>query len=81
MDDGLPLPTITYSNGPGWFNAYIVDGSGNVARRDLTGDDVTSLDYVKPAGANRLTATHGGEDVALYAVGEKALRDIKHAIF
>jgi alkaline phosphatase len=74
MDDGLPLPTITYTNGPGWIGAYVVDENGNAARRNLTGDDVTSYDYVHSAGALRYSETHGGDDVALFAVGEKTSR-------
>ncbi|KAA0196437.1 hypothetical protein HAZT_HAZT010171 [Hyalella azteca] len=74
MDDGLPLPTITYTNGPGWIGSYVVDENGNAARRNLTDDDVTSYDYVHSAGALRYSETHGGDDVALFAVGEKTSR-------
>ncbi|KAF2362389.1 Alkaline phosphatase [Trinorchestia longiramus] len=69
MDDGLPLSTITYTNGPGFQGSYIADNGGNVERRNLTDDDVTDYDFVKPAGALRYSETHGGDDVALYAIG------------
>lgn len=69
MDDGLPLPTMTYTNGPGFNDTYVLSDEGEVVRRNLTDDDVTNYEYVKPSGAFRGYDTHGGDDVALFATG------------
>ncbi|MCL4163347.1 UNVERIFIED_CONTAM: hypothetical protein GTU68_006277, partial [Idotea baltica] len=57
---------MTYANGPG-MNYTVVDGAA--ARIDLTNTNTTSFDYVQQAAAYNDFETHGGEDVAIYAIG------------
>ncbi len=63
--DGLPLPILTYSTGPGGPKA----GEG---RRDLSEVDVTAPDQVRQAGVLLGSAAHTGEDVPAYAEGPAA---------
>ncbi|XP_069975298.1 alkaline phosphatase, tissue-nonspecific isozyme [Penaeus vannamei] len=68
VTDGLPFTTLMFTNGFG-FN-YTWNGE-KVVRPNLTGTDTASKDYVAQAGVatRKGSATHGGEDVAVYAVG------------
>ena len=68
LEDGLPLSTLTYADGPGYHTSYEVSG-GSVVRHNLTGENYTLFDYVKPAGAPKDSSTHSGEDVAVFAKG------------
>ncbi|XP_054280459.1 alkaline phosphatase-like [Macrosteles quadrilineatus] len=62
--DGLPYSTLLYSNGPGYSSPRSVPGNG-------TGD---SQNAVHSSGVPRQWATHGGEDVPVYAQGPMALQ-------
>ncbi len=62
--DGKPYTTLAYANGPG----YTAGGE----RPDLSAIDTADPDY-RPLGGVPLAAeTHGGEDVAVYAIGPGA---------
>lgn len=58
--DGKPFTTLSYANGPG---AHAGE------RRDITDDATTALDYRQPALVPLISASHGGEDVAVRAIG------------
>lgn len=58
--DGKAYTTLSYANGPG-----AVDGHRHDPRRD----DTSAPGYVHPALMHLESASHGGEDVALHAVG------------
>lgn len=58
-----PFTTLGYSNGT---------GARKGERPDLTEEQVTSPDYKQEANIPLGSETHGGEDVAIYAVGPNA---------
>lgn len=65
--DQMPYTTLLYSNGPG-FGRHPVSG-----RRDnISGTDPLDKNYVQQAAVPRQWATHGGEDVPVYAQGPMA---------
>ncbi|XP_046389629.1 alkaline phosphatase, tissue-nonspecific isozyme-like [Ischnura elegans] len=55
--DGLPYTTLLYSSGPGF------------GRENLTSVDTGAKNVVQQSAVPRLWATHGGEDVPVYAKG------------
>lgn len=57
--DGYPYLTLSYANGP----------SIHLGRTNLTGMDPESDDFQQPVPIPMELETHGGEDVAVYAVG------------
>jgi alkaline phosphatase len=59
--DGKPYTTLSYANGPG----AVRDGP----RRDPADEDTLALTYIQPALVPFGGATHGGEDVAVRAIG------------
>uniref|UniRef100_A0A6M2E0I5 alkaline phosphatase n=1 Tax=Xenopsylla cheopis TaxID=163159 RepID=A0A6M2E0I5_XENCH len=64
-NDGLPLATLNYANGPGYDTHFKDNG-----RQDFTKVVNTSdADYVAPATAPLYLETHGGDDVAVFANG------------
>lgn len=65
--DQMPYTTLLYGNGPG-FGRHPVSG-----RRDnISGTDPLDKNYVQQAAVPRQWATHGGEDVPVYAQGPMA---------
>ena len=58
-----PFTTLGYSNGT---------GARKGERPTLTEDQVTSPDYKQEANIPLSSETHGGEDVAIYAIGPNA---------
>ncbi|KAK2138355.1 hypothetical protein NP493_7923g00000 [Ridgeia piscesae] len=67
-DDGKPMLTLTYSDGPG-FDVHHMKNGAEVPRMNLSGSDTTAPDFVQDAGVPRYEVSHGGEDVAIYARG------------
>lgn len=65
-EDGLPLLTLSYANGPG-FKTYF-DTKNNV-RIDPTSIDKTDPHVPYPTTVELDQETHGGDDVAVYASG------------
>ncbi|GFS41922.1 alkaline phosphatase, tissue-nonspecific isozyme [Trichonephila inaurata madagascariensis] len=63
--DGMPYTTLMYSSGPG----YKISATG---RENITGVNTAHKDYLQQATVPRSTATHGGEDVGVYAIGPMA---------
>ncbi|XP_036322972.1 membrane-bound alkaline phosphatase-like [Rhagoletis pomonella] len=64
--DRKPLMTLSYANGPSYEKFYDVD---NKVRRDPTTIVTGDIYDVFPATAPLDTETHGGDDVAVFAVG------------
>lgn len=61
--DGKPYTTLSYATGPG----------GKASERtDVRDADTLASDYVQPALVPLRSATHGGEDVSLHAIGPSA---------
>jgi len=58
--DGKPYTTLGYNNGPGAIRGE---------RRKLSDTDVTDPSFLQPAVVPLPSETHGGEDVALFAIG------------
>lgn len=58
--DGKPYTTLGYTNGPG-----AIEGS----RADLSDVDVEALNFKQQSAIPMPSETHGGEDVALFAIG------------
>ena len=58
---GKPYTTLSYANGPGYVNGD--------KRPDLTHVDTTNPDYRQAAAIPKMSETHSGEDVAIYATG------------
>ena len=61
-DDGLPYTTLGYWDGPGAVPA-------GETRADLTNVDTTDPDYIQQAIVPFSSETHGGDDVAVFAMG------------
>lgn len=61
--DLLQYTTLSYGTGPGY------KPSKDDRRHDVSKDDLTSNDYGYPAIAPLLSATHGGDDVGIFASG------------
>ncbi len=58
---GKPYTTLSYANGPGYVNGD--------QRPDLTHVDTTNPDYRQAATIPKISETHSGEDVVIYATG------------
>ncbi|MCC6824242.1 MAG: alkaline phosphatase [Acidobacteria bacterium] len=83
---GLPYTTLSYANGKGYQGASDTQPEGpkkccgeaksfeplKNGRRDLTNVDTTDKDYLQEAMIPLSGETHGGEDVAVFAVGPNA---------
>lgn len=65
---GLPYTTLSYANGPGWWDA-IAKGQ---KRPDLSSVDTGALGYLQEAAVPLGSETHAGEEVAIYASGPKS---------
>lgn len=64
--------TISYANGPGFFNHYQKDSSSLSPWKDVKEEDFESINYKQPAmtpGPDG-SETHGGEDVGIFATGK-----------
>jgi alkaline phosphatase len=74
--DGKPYTTLQYANGPGaLFPAVPKDAKEAPPaglRPDLTTVDTTSVDFLQQALVPTQSETHGGDDVAVYAIGPYA---------
>jgi alkaline phosphatase len=66
-DRGRPFTTLTYANGPG----FTPDGKSakGAPPPPLTDDQVTRPGYQQQAAVPLPAEAHGGEDVAIYAIG------------
>lgn len=64
-EDSMSFFTLNYANGMGYFDH--VESSGG--RKDPLGMDFRSKHFRQPATVPLDYETHGGEDVAVYAVG------------
>jgi len=71
--DKQPLTVITYANGPG-FGPYLAVNETNHVTREPMQNFLQELrpDTSFPATAAEWSSDHGGEDVAIYAVGPMA---------
>jgi len=71
--DGKPYTTLTYANGPGHARhgsiAEREAKGGTPGRTDTSAIDTTSKDYFQESLVPLYSETHGGEDVAIYAIG------------
>lgn len=61
--DNLPYTTLSYANGPGYKPPQ------KNARHNLVADQMESLNYTYPSLVPMSRETHGGEDVAVFAIG------------
>lgn len=59
--DGKPYTTLMYATGPG--------GADNAPRRDPATEDTDGHDYLQSATVPQGSASHGGEDVEVKAIG------------
>ncbi|XP_069991183.1 alkaline phosphatase-like [Penaeus vannamei] len=71
VTDGMPYTTLMFTTGHGYN--YTWDGE-KVVRRNLTGVDTKDKDFAPLAAVPTIFGeeTHGGEDVAAFAVGPMA---------
>ena len=92
-EDGLPYTTLGYNNGPGF---HLIEDSGSAddvydedvhmsGRVDLTDVDTTAIGFHPETVVPMSSETHGGEDVAIFAIGAGAdlVRGVmeQHVIF
>ncbi|KAF7409755.1 hypothetical protein HZH68_004136 [Vespula germanica] len=63
--DGQPYTTLLYSNGPGYTQPRNI-------LRDAGKDSIQVKSHPETAGVPRAWATHGGEDVPVFAIGPLA---------
>lgn len=79
-EDGLPYTTLGYNNGPGF---HLIEDSASAddvyeedihmdGRVDLTNVDTTAPGFHSEAVVPMSSETHGGEDVAIFAIGPGA---------
>lgn len=61
--DGQPYSTLLYGNGPGYSSPRTVPAANNASDTGSVGDKNVAHGSAVP----RQWATHGGEDVPLYA--------------
>lgn len=64
LGDGLPMETLTYADGPGYWKTYDVNG-----RVDIRGQDFTHKDRQYSAGVPLEYESHAADDVGIYASG------------
>ena len=75
--DGMPYTTLGYNNGPGY---HFIEGSKSAddvyglpvhagGRVDLTDVDTEAAGFHPESTVTLSSETHGGEDVAIYAIG------------
>ncbi|XP_062716037.1 membrane-bound alkaline phosphatase-like [Aedes albopictus] len=69
-EDNLPYTTLSYANGPGYYHTYKEDNRGE--RVDISGMNFKDFRTQYPATVPLDEATHGGEDVPVYARGPMA---------
>ncbi|XP_065560991.1 alkaline phosphatase-like isoform X1 [Artemia franciscana] len=65
--DHMPWTTLSYANGPGYRK-----GNPDGSRYNITDDDFQAIEYKPIATAPTNSETHGGDDVAVYAIGPQA---------
>ncbi|XP_055846255.1 membrane-bound alkaline phosphatase-like [Episyrphus balteatus] len=65
-DDGKPLLTLSYANGPGFKTYYDTEKNDRI---DPTSVDKTDPHVAYPTTVELDLETHGGDDVAVYASG------------
>lgn len=76
-EDGLPYTTLGYNNGPGF---HLIENSSSAddvyeedihvgGRVDLTDIDTTAKGFHSETVVPMSSETHGGEDVAIFAIG------------
>jgi len=76
--DGLPYTTLGYANGRGFYDGEATDADGRyeqaiqAGRHDHSDVDTTQPGYHQEALVALEAETHGGEDVAVYAIGPGA---------
>nr|XP_042910286.1 alkaline phosphatase [Parasteatoda tepidariorum] len=63
--DRMPYTSLMYTSGPG----YKITDKG---RSNITGVNTANKDYLQQATVPRSSASHGGEDVGVYAIGPMA---------
>lgn len=61
--DGFAYTTLMYANGPGY----------NDTRFNVTANDTRDWEYTQLATVPKDSETHGGDDVSIYATGERAI--------
>ncbi|CAG2101117.1 unnamed protein product [Medioppia subpectinata] len=64
-DNGVPFTTLMYGNGPGYQHDRVDPSTVNTS-------NISDLKYRNVAAIPLVSAHHGGEDVALYAIGPMA---------
>jgi len=62
-----PATLLVYANGPS--SALLVSNGVNNVRQDLNNVDTEDIEFMPPAFMPSKDETHGGEDVAVYAIG------------
>ncbi|XP_071959486.1 alkaline phosphatase, tissue-nonspecific isozyme-like [Antedon mediterranea] len=68
--DGVPYTTLSYANGPGGIETWA--GFKAFGRRIDPGNITESIVYIQQALVPRISESHGGEDVSIYADGPMA---------
>ncbi|KAK4012991.1 hypothetical protein OUZ56_025238 [Daphnia magna] len=66
-EDDKPYTTLSYANGPGYDTTF-----ANGERINLTNVDTTADSYLQPSAVPIGSETHGGDDVAIFAIGPQA---------
>lgn len=66
--DGKPFTTLAYINGPGYRNPETYNDTA-CARKNISNDDPKDINYLQTSQVPRGSATHGGEDVLIFAKG------------
>lgn len=67
-DDGMPYYSLSYANGPG-YDSHVKPEGGRVDPADLQEDRQNNIFHRYPVTVPLDSETHGGDDVAVYAIG------------
>lgn len=67
--DGIPYTTLSYSTGGPNNVAYTVNKDGQAVRIDPSKSNASDFTYSQQATIISDEASHGGGDVAVYAIG------------
>lgn len=64
----MPFTTLAYINGMGYREGEPFNETA-CARKNITSDNPTDIDYLQVSQVPRKSATHAGEDVLIFAKG------------
>ena len=70
-DDDKPTTILSYANGPSFDKTYVVENDQAVRfnMSELSPEELIQPDFAYPSAAPKGDESHGGEDIATFAIG------------